>query len=86
MPGFEDEILNSLLWDENDGILWAGTRQGLIQVINSGNEWGISKKLTAMDSGLASDHVTVLELDHDSGKRNLWIGTPCGLSCYTYQG
>ncbi len=39
-----------------------------------------------MDSGLASDHVTVLELDcEEPGKRNLWIGTPCGLSCYTYR-
>ncbi|MCP4106327.1 MAG: hypothetical protein GY749_12430 [Desulfobacteraceae bacterium] len=40
------------------------SHQGLVQVIKNSNEWKISKKLTAIDSGLASDHVTVLELDH----------------------
>ncbi|MCP4344683.1 MAG: hypothetical protein GY795_04040 [Desulfobacterales bacterium] len=87
VAGFEHEMLTALSWDKDNEILWAGTHQGLVQVIKNSNEWEISKKLTAMDSGLASDHVTVLELDHEEpGKRNLWIGTPCGLSCYTYQG
>ncbi len=86
IPGFENEMLTAILWDADAGILWIGTNQGLVQVIKNSNEWEISKKLTVIDSGLASDHVTVLELDHEEpGKRNLWIGTPCGLSCYTYR-
>ncbi len=85
IPGFENETLTTVLWDKETRILWAGIHQGLVQVTKSGNKWEISKKLTSMNSGLACDHVTVLELE-ESEKRNLWIGTPCGLSCYTYQG
>jgi len=33
-------------------------------------------------SGLGENRVSVIA--GDSGETNLWVGTPCGFSCYSY--
>ncbi|MEG4208085.1 hypothetical protein QUA20_29730 [Microcoleus sp. Pol7_A1] len=34
-------------------------------------------------SGLGENWVSAIGTG-DSGETNLWVGTPCGLSCYSY--
>jgi len=87
VPGFEGRAVTALAWDEKAQALWAGTDEGLVRVVaaDNGNGWEITNKLTARHSGLAADRVTALALSAgESGETILWIGTPCGLSCYRY--
>ena len=89
VPGFEGRTVTALAWDEKVQALWAGTDEGLVRVVavdnGNGNGWEIANELTARHSGLAADRVTALALSAgEPGETILWIGTPCGLSCYRY--
>ncbi len=86
LPDLAGRAISALLWDSHSHIVWVGTDKGLFSLIKrAANEWVIAKELTSDNSGLAADRVTALALSNDAqGKRELWIGTPCGLSCYRY--
>ncbi len=86
VPSFDGQKVTALAWDHTSTILWVGTSgSGLFCLAEQGKGWKIVRAFTARNSGLAADRVTTLVLSSgDSGERNLWIGTPCGLSCYTY--
>jgi len=86
VPGLERQKVTALVRDEKADILWVGTTEGLFQLRQQGNEWGIARIFTVRDSGLAADRITALALSrHESDEHMLWIGTPCGLSCHTYK-
>ncbi len=86
VPSFEGQKVTALAWDHTSTILWVGTSgSGLFCLSEQGKGWKIVRAFTARNSGLAADRVTTLVLSSgESGERNLWIGTPCGLSRYTY--
>ena len=66
--------------------LWVGTSgKGLFCLAERDKRWERVQTFTARNSGLAVDRDTTLVLSSGkSSERTLWIGTPCGLSCYTY--
>jgi ligand-binding sensor domain-containing protein len=86
LPDLAGRAISALLWDSRHHIVWIGTDKGLFSLIKrAANEWVIAQELTSDNSGLAADRVTALMLSNDAqGKQQLWIGTPCGLSRYSY--
>jgi ligand-binding sensor domain-containing protein len=86
LPDLAGRVITALLWDSYNRIVWVGTDKGLFSLIQKDNgAWVIASELTSGNSGLANDRVTALALDsNEHGKKRLWIGTPCGLSCYIY--
>ena len=76
----------ALAWDNNAISLWVGTDKGLFRLVKK-NTWEIvdKDKFDIHNSGLAANRVITLTLSTgEMGETKLWIGTPCGLSCYTY--
>ena len=82
----EDYTVTDLAWDKIQRVLWVGTDAGLYGLTEGKAGWKTTYSFTARNSGLAADRITAIAIDtnlvHES---QLWIGTPCGLSCYTYQ-
>jgi len=75
-------------------LLWVGTDLGLFRLVSQDNGWKIANEFNVHNSGLGANRVSAIALwavakpivigTGDSGETNLWIGTPCGLSCYSY--
>jgi ligand-binding sensor domain-containing protein len=82
--GLGSLAVTSLAWDGSAGMLWTGTENGLFRLVNEGSGWQVVDKFTTHNSGLAANRITVLALNtSETGEVSLWVGTPCGLSCYT---
>ena len=71
-----------------EGLLWVGTTTGLEQwpppsdgAVFAGEP---AQRLTSINSGLAADTVTALAIRGGSDRREVWIGSPAGVSCYRY--
>ncbi|WP_204150609.1 hypothetical protein [Leptolyngbya sp. CCY15150] len=66
--------------------VWVGTNRGLWCLHNLQGNWEILEEFTVDSSGLAHNRITALTLDTScTGEKRLWVGTPCGLSVYTYE-
>jgi ligand-binding sensor domain-containing protein len=84
-PDSERSAITALAWDSSAKVLWVGTEAGLFSVLNKGNKWESGENWNIQDSGLASDRITALAVcTSTSDVHILYVGTPCGLSCYTY--
>jgi len=85
IEGFDGRVITALAWDSKAEVIWVGTDVGLFRLIDRGKGWSIAVEFNAKNSGMPADRVTALIVSNaDSGDTHLWIGTPCGLSCYTY--
>jgi len=85
IESFDGRVITALAWDSRGEIIWVGTDVGLFRLIDKGNGWHIADVFNARNSGMAADRVTAFMVSNtESGENHLWIGTPCGLSCYTY--
>jgi ligand-binding sensor domain-containing protein len=82
VAGLEGHAITTLTWDGSTDRLWVGTESGLMQLQRAGDGWQIAQHFTVNNSGLAADHVTALALIPEEAETYVWIGTPCGLSCY----
>ncbi|QTA78705.1 WD40-repeat-containing [Desulfonema limicola] len=80
--------VNAISYDTASKVLWAGTEAGLYGLQQKGDGWTINDnfRLTAANSGLASDNIISLVIDEsEAAGIHLWIGTSCGLSRFQYQ-
>jgi ligand-binding sensor domain-containing protein len=85
VPNLENRTITALAWDGNASSLWAGTDLGLFRVVSQDNGWKIVNEFNVHNSGLGANRVNAIAMSTgDSGETNLWVGTPCGLSCYSY--
>jgi ligand-binding sensor domain-containing protein len=85
VPDLENRTITALAWDGNASSLWVGTDLGLFRLVSQDNGWKIANEFNVHNSGLGANRVNAIAISRgDSGEINLWIGTPCGLSCYTY--
>ena len=85
VANLEKHTITALAWDSNAISLWVGTDKGLFRIINRNNTWKIVNEFNIHNSGLAANQVITLTLSTgEIGETKLWIGTPCGLSCYTH--
>ncbi|WP_026735946.1 ligand-binding sensor domain-containing protein [Fischerella sp. PCC 9605] len=81
----EKRTITALVWDSNASSLWVGTDRGLFRLLAVGNSWKIANEFHIHNSGLGANRVTALAISTgEDGETKLWVGTPCGLSCYTY--
>ncbi len=81
----DGRVITALAWDSKAVVIWVGTDVGLFRLIDAGKGWSLAGEFNARNSGMAADRVTVLMVSNaESGENQLWIGTSCGLSCYTY--
>ena len=65
--------------------LWVGTDLELFRLVSQDNGWKIANEFNVHNSGLGANRVNAISISmDDSGETKLWVGTPCGLSCYTY--
>lgn len=84
VPELENRIIIALVWDKNNSNLWVGTDRGLFCLLSQGNSWKINE-FNIHNSGLGANRVTALTISTGEDKETkLWVGTACGLSCYTY--
>jgi ligand-binding sensor domain-containing protein len=71
-----------------DGTLWLGTTTGLERWAAPGDGAALSgapaERFTTANSGLAADLVTALAVRTVGGQREVWAGSPAGVSCYRY--
>ncbi|MEC4888072.1 MAG: two-component regulator propeller domain-containing protein [Scytonema sp. PMC 1070.18] len=83
VPDLENRTITTLALDSHGNVLWVGTDRGLFRLFVQDK----SRKIDQFDvhnSGLAANRVIALAVNTDeSGETKLWVGTPCGLSCYT---
>ncbi|MHC5916513.1 MAG: ligand-binding sensor domain-containing protein [Nostoc sp.] len=85
IPELENRVITALVWDKNNGSLWVGTDRGLFCLLSQGNAWKMVNEFNIHNSGLGANRVTALTISTGEDKETkLWVGTPCGLSCYTY--
>ena len=67
--------------------MWVGTAEGLYQM-ELDHLGRVMKKRTiafhSNDSGLAADMVTALAIREAQTRRELWVGSPNGLSCFQF--
>jgi ligand-binding sensor domain-containing protein len=94
VPNLENRTITALAWDGNASSLWVGTDLGLFRLVSQDNGWKIANKFNVHNSGLGANRVNAIALwavanpiaisTGDSGETSLWIGTPCGLSYYSY--
>jgi ligand-binding sensor domain-containing protein len=94
VPDLENRTITALTWDGNASSLWVGTDLGLFRLVSQENGWKIANEFNVHNSGLGANRVNAIALwavakpieigTGDSGETNLWVGTPCGLSCYSY--
>lgn len=85
IPELENRLITALIWDKNNSSLWVGTDKGLFCLLSQGNSRKINE-FNIHNSGLGANRVIALAIGTGEDKETkLWIGTPCGLSCYTYQ-
>jgi len=84
-PGLNGRTVTALACDASAGVLWAGTENGLARLEKADGQWEVQNEMTARDSGLGADRVTALAFNRkNDGQIDLWVGTSCGLSRYTY--
>lgn len=84
IPELENRIITALVWDKNNSSLWVGTDRGLFCLLSQGNRWKINE-FNIHNSGLGANRVIALTISTGEDKETkLWVGTPSGLSCYTY--
>jgi ligand-binding sensor domain-containing protein len=82
---FENRTITALAWDDNASSLWVGTDLGLFRLVSQDNGWKIANEFNVHNSGLGANRVNAIAIGAgDSGETNLWVGTPCGLSYYSY--
>ncbi len=85
VTNLENRTITALAWDGNTNSLWVGTDKGLFRVVHQGNNWNLVNEFNIHNSGLAANRVIALTISHGNvGETQLWVGTPCGLSCYSY--
>jgi ligand-binding sensor domain-containing protein len=85
VPDLENRTITALAWDGNASSLWVGTDLGLFRLVSQDNGWKIANEFNVHNSGLGANRVNAIVISRgDSGETNLWLGTPCGLSCYSY--
>lgn len=84
IPELENRIITALVWDKNNSSLWIGTDRGLFCLLSQANSWKINE-FNIHNSGLGANRVIALTISTGKDKETkLWVGTPSGLSCYTY--
>ncbi|MBD2205552.1 hypothetical protein H6G33_24735 [Calothrix sp. FACHB-1219] len=84
IPELENRIITALVWDRDNSSLWVGTDKGLFCLLSQGNSWKINE-FNIHNSGLGANRVIALDISTGEDKETkLWVGTACGLSCYTY--
>lgn len=84
IPELENRVITALVWDKNNSSLWVGTDRGLFCLLSQGNRWKINE-FNIHNSGLGANRVITLTISTGEDKETkLWVGTACGLSCYTY--
>ncbi|WP_017314040.1 ligand-binding sensor domain-containing protein [Mastigocladopsis repens] len=84
IPELDNHIITALISDRNNSSLWVGTDRGLFCLLSQGNSRKINE-FNIHNSGLGANRVTALTISIGEDKETkLWIGTACGLSCYTY--
>jgi ligand-binding sensor domain-containing protein len=84
IPELENRVITALVWDKNNSSLWVGTDRGLFCLLSQGNRWKINE-FNIHNSGLGANRVIALTISTGEDKETkLWVGTPSGLSCYTY--
>lgn len=85
LESFDGRVITALAWDSNAEVIWVGTDNGLFRLIDASKGWSLAGEFNSRNSGMAADRVTALMVGNtENGESHLWIGTPCGLSCYTY--
>ncbi|MDF5716143.1 MAG: hypothetical protein PUP93_20215 [Rhizonema sp. NSF051] len=84
IPSLESRTITTLAWDGNTNSLWIGTDLGLFCLVSQDNSWQVANEFNVHNSGLGANRVTALTIGTGDGETKVWIGTPCGLSCYTY--
>ncbi len=85
IPELENRIITALVWDKNNSNLWVGTDRGLFCLLSQGNSRKMVNEFNIHNSGLGANRVTALTISTgEDQETKLWVGTPCGLSCYTY--
>ncbi|MEH2187412.1 MAG: hypothetical protein V7K64_14755 [Nostoc sp.] len=85
IPELENRVITALVWDKNNSSLWVGTDRGLFCLLSQGNAWKMVNEFNIHNSGLGANRVTALTISIGEDKETkLWVGTPSGLSCYTY--
>lgn len=86
VTGLENRAITALTADRQANRIWVGTDRGLFCLGHTDGTWSIADEFTVETSGLAHDRITALTLDASpSESTRLWIGTPCGLSAYSYE-
>jgi ligand-binding sensor domain-containing protein len=86
VAGLENRAITALTADKKAELIWVGTDRGLFCLSHTDGTWSIADEFTIETSGLAHDRITALILDTSpSEATRLWIGTPCGLSTYSYE-
>ncbi|MBD2198405.1 MULTISPECIES: ligand-binding sensor domain-containing protein [Calothrix] len=84
IPELDNRLITALIWDKNNSSLWVGTDKGLFCLLSQGNRWKINE-FNIHNSGLGANRVIALAISTGEDKETkLWVGTACGLSCYTY--
>jgi ligand-binding sensor domain-containing protein len=94
VPDLENRTIAALAWDSNASSLWVGTDSGLFRLVSQDNGWKIANEFNVHNNGLGANRVNAIALwavakpiaisMGDAGETNLWVGTPCCLSCYSY--
>ena len=70
-----------------DRTLWVGTATGLQQwYIPDQRPGTVTEQFTAANAGLCADSVTALAVRAIADRREVWVGSPTGVSCYRYPG
>jgi ligand-binding sensor domain-containing protein len=86
IAGLENRAITALIADRKSSRIWVGTDRGLFCLGCTDGTWSIADEFTIETSGIAHDRITALILDTSSSDATrLWIGTPCGLSAYSYE-
>lgn len=74
----------------HEGDLWVGTATGLEHWRSPVNEQTFrgepARNLTTLNSGLAANLVTALDVRAISDMQEVWVGSPAGVSYYRFQG
>ncbi len=83
IQNLENRTITALTWDAIHKTLWVGTDKGLFHFVYQQNNWN-TNEFNIYNSGLGASRVTALATSTHNTKTKLWIGTPNGLSCYTY--
>jgi ligand-binding sensor domain-containing protein len=85
VPNLENRTITALASDGNASSLWVGTDSGLFRLVSQDDGWKIANEFNVHNSGLGTNRVNaIVTSTGDSGETRLWVGTPCGLSCYSY--